>query len=161
MEIERKWLIRQEDIPYDLSSLPFKDLEQAYLSYSPTIRIRSINQGAQRILTIKAPTAEGGIAAEESELELDQKTYDFLFAHHTDHIVAKRRYYHALPSGLMEEIDIFFGELSGLAYLEIEFPDLSSARNYPSPGWVLADVTEDLRFKNSSLARFGVPDLQF
>ena len=52
---------------------------------------------------------------------------------------------------------MFSGALQGLAYLEIEFPDVASAENYPTPGWVLTDVTRDLRFKNSALAQDGMP----
>ena len=37
MEIERKFLIKE--MP-DLSRYPFKELEQGYLSTSPTVRVR-------------------------------------------------------------------------------------------------------------------------
>ena len=52
---------------------------------------------------------------------------------------------------------MFSGALQGLAYLEIEFPDVESAERYPSPAWVKADVTHDVRYKNSSLAQDGMP----
>ena len=158
MEIERKWLVLPEHIPYDLASLESHTLEQAYVSFSPTVRIRSIDGGAHYILTIKKRTENGDIASEENELELDKRTYEFLFSQHEGSVICKQRFLHPLSSGLLEEIDLFSGALEGLAYLEIEFPTLEEARAYPTPSWVLADVTEDHRYKNASLARFGRPE---
>ena len=66
-----------------------------------------------------------------------------------------------ITTSFKEEIDIFSGALEGLAYLEIEFPDIESAALYPTPVWAVADVTQDLRFKNSSLAQHGLPETSF
>ena len=161
MEIERKWLIRPSDIPYDLQSLPNISIEQAYISFSPVVRIRQINRGEKNILTVKHPSAYGGLANEESEHEVDQALAAFLFSCSSGNIISKTRYFRRLPSGLKEEIDIFSGALEGLAYLEIEFPDIESAALYPTPVWAVADVTQDLRFKNSSLAQHGLPETSF
>ena len=60
--------------------------------------------------------------------------------------------------GQVIAIDIFHGDLDGLAYMEIEFPDFSSAEKYQTPDWVIADVTDDIRYKNGHLARYGIPD---
>lgn len=157
MEIERKWLVKPENVPYDLSTLPALELEQAYVAFSPVIRIRSVNSGERHILTVKEATKYGGLANAEAEHEIDAGTYAFLLSHASGNIIAKTRYLHALPSGLTEEIDIFHGPLQGLAYVEIEFPDIETAENYPSPEWVIADVTWDTRYKNSSLAQHGMP----
>ena len=40
MEIERKYLIHT--IPFDLSSFPFRTIEQGYLCTNPVVRIRRI-----------------------------------------------------------------------------------------------------------------------
>ena len=157
MEIERKWLISPSSVPYDLSSLSFIDIEQAYVSFSPVVRVRKINNGEHYILTIKHSTQHGGIASAESECEIDRSTFDFMFANHLGNVITKRRYLYPLPSGLTEEIDIFSGYLEGLAYMEIEFPTLSEARSFPDPDWVIADVTNDSRYKNKSLAESGIP----
>ena len=161
MEIERKWLIRPSDIPYDLQSLQSVSIEQAYISFSPVVRIRRINKGKKNILTVKRPSAYGGLANEESEYEVDEGLAAFLFSCSAGNIISKTRYFHPLPSGLKEEIDLFSGALEGLAYLEIEFPDIESAAHYPTPAWAEADVTQDLRFKNSSLAQHGLPEALF
>ena len=41
MEIERKYLIHT--IPFDLSSFPFRTIEQGYLCTNPVVRIRKDN----------------------------------------------------------------------------------------------------------------------
>lgn len=40
MEIERKFLIRKDDLPQDLASYPCHRIEQGYLCTSPVVRIR-------------------------------------------------------------------------------------------------------------------------
>lgn len=49
MEIERKFLTKE--LPFDITAYPCKAITQAYLSFSPTIRIRRSN--ADYILTVK------------------------------------------------------------------------------------------------------------
>ena len=158
MEIERKWLIHPSDIPYDLNTLKCINIRQAYVSFSPVVRIRQINDGEKNILTVKRPTIYQGLANEEAEYEADAELAAFLFSCAAGNIITKTRYLNPLPSGLTEEIDLFTGALEGLAYLEIEFPDIELAKSYLSPAWAAADVTDDLRYKNSSLARFGIPE---
>ena len=58
----------------------------------------------------------------------------------------------------MIAIDIFSGDLEGLAYMEIEFTDIDDAVAYGNPDWVIADVTDDVHYKNGYLARFGIPE---
>ena len=152
MEIERKWLVSPERIPYDLSSLQSYHIEQAYCSFSPTIRVRSVDHGRRCLLTIKRSTQFNGIASEEAEMEIDRKTASFLFSNSSGCVISKTRYLHPLPSGLVEEIDIFCGDLQGLAYLEIEFPDLVSAKAFIPPEWLGKDVTYDGRYHNSWLS---------
>ena len=53
-EIERKWLIREEDIPLNLNKAIKIDIVQTYLNFSPEIRVRNIDNGSQYILTIKS-----------------------------------------------------------------------------------------------------------
>ncbi|MBQ8075560.1 MAG: CYTH domain-containing protein [Oscillospiraceae bacterium] len=161
MEIERKWLVEPGAIPYDLSTLTALEIEQAYVSFSPVVRIRKINRGEKHILTVKKLTTYGGLAAGESEHEIDGELYAFLLKQASGNVIAKTRYLHPLPSGLTEEIDVFSGQLKGLAYLEIEFPDVEQAKQYPSPDWVKADVTYDRRYKNSALALEGIPEGAF
>ena len=62
-----------------------------------------------------------------------------------------------LADGEIVAIDIFEGDLSGLAYMEIEFANMDEALAYETPDWVIKDVTDDVNYKNGHLARFGIP----
>ena len=156
MEIERKWLIKKENIPYDLSSLRSCRIDQRYVSFSPTIRIRSINGGEKYILTVKS---KGGseFSRFETESEITKAEYDSLLKKTEGNAVIKTRYFYDRADGLLEEIDIFEGGLSGLCYLEIEFPDEETCVSFPEPGWVTREVTGDGHFSNSGLAEHGMP----
>lgn len=71
MEIERKFLTKE--LPFDITAYPCKAITQAYLSFSPTIRIRQSN--ADYILTVKG---KGHLAREEFELPLSEEEYNRL-----------------------------------------------------------------------------------
>lgn len=66
-----------------------------------------------------------------------------------------------MDNGYLLAIDIFSGELDGLAYLEIEFENQEEANNFKTPEWVIKDVTSDLNYKNGYLARYGIPNSFF
>ena len=159
MEIERKWLVDRDRIPYDLSELPSQRIEQAYIAFSPTIRVRSIDDGSCYVMTVKSHYGcDGDLSRSETEFPISEEEYRNLLPLVQGNTVSKTRYRHMLASGLTEEIDVFSGPLNGLAYLEIEFPDEETARAYPMPDWVKKDVTLDHRYANSSLAQFGLPE---
>ena len=56
MEIERKYLIHT--IPFDLSSFPFRTIEQGYLCTNPVVRIRKDNDRYEllSLIHISEPT---------------------------------------------------------------------------------------------------------
>lgn len=159
LEIERKWLIDPNNIPYDLNSCKKTKIEQSYINFSPVIRIRNIDDN-EYILTIKSKTLEEGLVREEYECSLTKDEYDKLLSKKEGNTISKIRYFLKEEDGLTREIDIFLGDLEGLAYLEIEFLDLESAQNFETPNWVIKDVTADPLYKNSCLARFGIPKKQ-
>lgn len=156
-EIERKWLIDPDSIPFDLSKAKKDVLIQAYVSFSPTIRVRSEN-GEKYILCVKAKSKGSYLAREEFETELTYEQFDFLLSKKEGRIIEKTRYT-INKDGLNYEIDIFDGELKNLAYLEIEFPSVKEALEFKSPTWVIKDVTDDFKFKNAGLAKYGKPDI--
>ena len=43
MEIERKFLTEREKIPFDITAFPCMEITQAYIGFSPVIRIRRSN----------------------------------------------------------------------------------------------------------------------
>lgn len=159
-EIEKKWLIRTEDIPYDLSQAEKYEIVQTYLNFSPEVRVRNIND-SEYVLTIKCDTALKGFVREEHEWLISKEEYDNLLTKKEGNTINKTRYRFKDEKGIEMEIDIFSGDLKGLAYLEIEFVDTESAENYKTPNWVIKDVTTDLNYKNGYLAKYGIPDSFF
>ena len=161
MEIERKWLIRAGNIPFDLDSCEKIHIDQSYVSYSPTIRIRDIDHGKKHYLTVKtiATGLDPELAKNEYETEITGDEYHELMNLARGSTVSKTRYVREISSGLKYEIDIFEGRLSGLAYLEIEFPDQESAAAFPDPDWSVCDVTYRPEFKNAALAKYGMPSI--
>ena len=155
-EIERKWVIDPDEIPFDLSKAKKDEMVQAYISFSPTIRVRSENK-ERFILCVKAKSKGSYLAREEFETELTAEQFEFLLAKKEGSIIEKTRYTIKQDS-LNYEIDIFHGELSPLAYLEIEFPSVEEAVNFKSPSWVIKDVTDDFKYKNAGLAKYGKPE---
>ena len=159
-EIEKKWLIKVSDIPYDLSQAEKYEIVQTYLNFSPEIRVRNINNN-EYVLTIKCDTALKGLVREEHEWLISKEEYDNLLTKKEGKTITKTRYRFVDENGIEMEVDIFSGELEGLAYLEREFTDIESAENYKAPDWIIKDVTTDLNYKNGYLARYGIPDSFF
>lgn len=155
MEIERKWLVRKEKIPYDLEKLKSEEIEQAYISFSPTIRIRKID-GRRFILTVKSKTGTT-LSREEYETDITEEDYFNLMKKSEGKVISKTRYLNRREDGLPEEIDVFHGELKGLCYMEIEFGDEKTAEEFPSPEWVDRDVSSEKGYSNGDLAKYGMP----
>lgn len=155
-EIERKWLIDPHKIPYDLNNASRYDIVQTYLNFSPEIRLRKIN-GNIHILGIKTYLSEGGLSRTEHEYDISESEYNELIKKQEANAIYKTRYVVEDSDGINMQIDIFSGNLIGLAYMEIEFDSVEEAKAYHTPDWAVADVTDDLSYKNGYLARYGIP----
>ena len=150
MEIERKFLTKV--IPFDITAYPCKEITQAYISFSPTIRLRQSD--GDFILTVKG---KGHLAREEFELSLSRAEYDRLLPKTEGTPVRKKRYLVPLNRGLTAEVDIYEGELAGLMTTEVEFPSLEEAEAFVAPDWFGKDVSEEKAYKNTSLSLYGLP----
>ena len=159
-EIERKWLIQEKDIPYDLSgsNVQIYDIAQTYINFSPEIRIRDVNNGSYYVLTIKTDDpAFKGLKRTEQEYRITEEDYLSILSKKEGSTIHKTRY--RIPNnGRIIEIDIFHDQLEGLAYMEIEFPSTEAANSFDPPDWVIQDVTTDMSYKNKNLAKYGIPD---
>ena len=152
MEIERKWLIDIDSIPYDLSKLDYLDIEQAYISFNPTIRIRKISNLNEYILTIKSSSKDNGLSRQEYEINISEDEYNNLLSKKEGLTLSKTRY-RVKQDKLLFEIDLFHKEYEGLAYMEIEFDSTEQANNYVAPSWVKRELTYDHNFTNAALAK--------
>lgn len=160
VEIEKKWLINKENIPYNLSNAETIEIEQTYICFSPEIRVRKINGGQQYTFAVKSNITSDGMTRDEFEDNITEDEYNTLIKKREGNTIYKTRY-QFLDNDYLLAIDIFSGNLEGLAYLEIEFENSEKANNFKTPNWVIKDVTSDLDYKNGHLARYGIPNSFF
>lgn len=158
LEIEKKWLINLEEMPYDLSIADKYEIVQTYFSFNPEMRVRNINDGEFYVLTIKRDTELKGFVREEYEYIITEEEYNNLLNKKEGDTIYKTRYQIEDENGFMIAIDVFDGYLKGLAYLEIEFENKEIAESYEIPNWAIKDVTTDLEYKNGHLSRHGIPN---
>ena len=78
-EIERKWLVKREDIPYKLEKKADKfEITQTYLNYSPEIRVRNVSD-KRYVMAIKTGlTDEQGLTRDERQYDLTKEEYEHL-----------------------------------------------------------------------------------
>jgi CYTH domain-containing protein len=164
MEIERKYAIHH--LPGDLSGYPQKKIEQGYLCHKPTLRIRKSND--DYILTYKSKFgieekgANSALINNEVELPLTEEAYFELKAKTDGCIIRKTRYLIPLKQGLTAELDVFEGNLTGLSFIEVEFPDEITADEFEPPEWFGKELSGDKRFSNYHLSRLsGIEELEF
>ncbi len=148
MEIERKFLVDTERLPFRPEDFPCRHIEQGYLCTAPVVRIRRDND--EYFLTYKS---KGLMVREEYNLPLTKEAYNHLLPKADGRIITKKRYVIPLEDGLNLELDIFEGSLAPLVLAEIEFPDEDTARSYEAPKWLGEDVTYSPLYHNSMLSK--------
>ena len=149
MEVERKFLVEQ---PPDLRHADAEEIDQGYLAIGSDGEVRLRRKGEHLLLTVKRG---GGLARDEAEVELDPEMFDRLWPLTEGRRLHKRR--HLIAHGDLEiEVDVYAGELEGLAVAEIEFSSEDAARAFEPPDWLGDDVTGDPRYLNETLATEGV-----
>ncbi len=157
-EIEKKWLIDKDNIPYNLNdeNVNVYEIKQTYISFSPEMRVREYNNGKSYEFTIKNNMTSDGLVRNEANIDITKEEYDNLMKKKEGITIHKTRY-QFYDKGQLLAIDIFHNELDGLAYLEIEFANKNESNKFKTPSWVIKDVTSDINYKNGYLARYGIP----
>ena len=148
MEIERKFLIKKEQLPANLEQFPCHEIEQGYLCTEPVVRIR--RQDEQYYLTYKS---KGLMTREEYNLPLTRDAYLHLKSKADGLVISKTRYLIPEKNGLTIELDVFHQEYNGLLLAEVEFSSQEEAESYCPPDWFGEDVTFSSRYHNSTLSR--------
>ena len=100
MEIERKFLVKKENLPENLEQYPCKVIEQGYLCTEPVVRIRKSNDNYY--LTYKS---KGLLAREEYNLPLTKEAYEHLKLKADGIVISKVRYVIPEKDGLSIELD--------------------------------------------------------
>jgi adenylate cyclase len=152
-EIERKFLV--SELPGDLERHRSAAIRQGYVAIEPDgTEVRVRQRGERAELTVKRGA---GRTRAEYELELDAGAFARLWPLTEGRRIEKTRYALPLDGGLTVELDVFTGELSGLATAEVEFASEADADAFGAPTWLGREVTDDPRYKNQRLATEGLP----
>ena len=147
-EIERKWLVKE--IPFNLEDMRCLEIEQAYLSGSPTVRVRK--EDDEYYLTYKGSRKMEGnsdLSHSEYNLPLDQDSYEHLKEKRDGGLIRKKRYLIPIGDGLKIELDIFEEPKHGLILAEVEFESEEDALSFKPPEWFGEDVTGIPDYKNA------------
>lgn len=148
LEIERKFLVRNDD--YKKQAFSSSRIKQGYIcsGHGRTVRVRL--RGDRGYLTIKGPSANGGMSRYEFEKEITLDEAEHLFALCEPGTIDKTRY--LVKSGRHTfEVDEFYGDNEGLVMAEVELG--SEDEPYEKPDFIGLEVTGDRRFYNSYLTK--------
>lgn len=150
IELERTFLVKY--LPPGWRRLPRLEIIDRYLPYSaahPGIRLRQ--KGKEFTLTKKRPLNLKDFSQQEEQTILLSAAEFAAFKKLPAKVVAKTRYY--LPGRSQTiELDVFHGPLQGLVLADIEFPSVKQLRNFHTPAFLLADVTQSEIIAGGKLA---------
>ena len=146
MEIERKFLVKNDG--YKRQAYTSDRIRQGYISSSGGCTVRVRQRGERGYLTIKGPSADGGLSRYEFEKEITLDEADHLFRLCEPGIIDKTRY--LVKSGSHTfEVDEFYGDNEGLILAEVELQ--SADESFEIPDFIGQEVTGDRRYYNSHL----------
>jgi adenylate cyclase len=148
-EIERKFLVVGDTWRKKATSR--SHIEQGYLARGrkSTIRVR-IKDGKHASLTIKS--RESGATRAEFEYRVSLKDAKAMMELCGPSRIDKQRF--TVPQGkLTWEIDVFSGRHEGLVIAEVELE--REDQTLMLPAWLGEEVTDDPRYRNSSLVGEG------
>lgn len=152
IEIERKFLVSKESARYYLEKANLKEfdcheIEQAYLTTDPVIRVRKSDD--DYYLTYKG---KGLMSREEYNLPLTKESYETLLQKADGNIITKQRV--LIPyNKYMIELDIFKPPFDYIYMAEVEFASEKEAIEFEKPDWFLKEVTDDREYHNSVMSR--------
>ena len=147
LEIERKFLVCGD---YKSQATAHAHICQGYICAQPGRTVRVRLRDDRGFLTIKGPSADGGLSRYEFEHEISAaEARDLLHLSETP-VIDKVRW--LVPVGAhIFEVDEFHGDNEGLVVAEVELqhPD----EPFDRPDWLGQEVTGDRRYYNAALTR--------
>lgn len=154
LEIERKFLVKKAGTPWRALASSSSSIKQGYMDCNgATVRVRTRNQKAY--LTIKGPSANGGMSRYEFETEIPPVDAMQLLKLCRGGLIDKTRY--LVPCGDHTfEIDEFHGANEGLVFAEVELG--SENEPFERPDFLGPEVTGNRHFYNSHLLRDTYPN---
>lgn len=125
MEIERKWLT--QGWPQGQPDRVI-EMEQGYISVSPTVRIRSHRETGKADRYVLCFKSKGGLVRQEIETDIDKALFDQLRDFIGKPLVKKVQRCYNLPGGLVLEANqVDPGQPTGFFYAEVEFASEADA----------------------------------
>lgn len=149
-EVERKFLVADDG--WRAGVVRRRSLTDGLIGQFQTGKVRVRLDDERAWITVKGERV--GLARPEFEYEIPRADARSMLSLVCDTcLIEKTR--HCVPhAGHVWEIDVYGGTLSGLILAEVELEDEADA--FERPSWLGAEVTGDLRFRQSSLLRrFG------
>ena len=154
IEIERKFVL--SEIPRSDVLGTGEALRQGYVAEEGdvAVRVRITEQAAT--LTVKAGA---GLSRTEVEVAISLDEAEALWPHTEGRRIDKTRHRvaHDDLGDRHADVDVYAGPLTGLCTAEVEFESEDDARAFSPPSWFGREVTGEVGWSNSALARHGVP----
>ncbi len=150
-EIERKYLVTSLPLGYEQNK--YSDIIQGYISVDgdgTEVRLRKMDN--THTITVKTGK---GLVRDEYEILIPPEHYEKLWPTTSGRRIKKTRYYIA-HNGFVIQLDVYGGHLKGLFTAEIEFSTEEQSDTFTPPTWLGEEVTDDVRYKNKSLAIYGI-----
>lgn len=152
LEIERKFLV--EVLPEGYDNNPKYKITQGYFVDQEGKNVRLRKMGDSYFKTNKKGQ---GLVREEIETTITEEEFEKLWPLTQGRRLEKTRY--KIPCGDWTiELDIYHSNLKGLYTAEVEFNSEDEAKSFIPPDWFGKELTNDSRYSNSSLAKFGLPE---
>ncbi|MGP0106050.1 CYTH domain-containing protein [Rhodoblastus sp.] len=147
IEIERKFLLRNDGWRDEVVGV--ERLRDGLLGEfdSGKIRVRLAESAAS--LAIKSPGS--GLARREFEYPIPRADAEFLLATISGELIVEKLRYRVFHGGFEWSVDVYEKQLAGIALAEIELD--RADREFPLPGWVGREVTDDPRFHKRNMMR--------
>lgn len=161
IEVKKVFALNAERLAI-IQTTAFAELivEQGYLVIDDNVEVRIRRQIKNDEVNYLMTVKEGnGLVRSEIEFAIEGEMFIALWPLTEECRVEKTRYQIAIDGGLVAEVDIYHGMLSGHASVEVEFPDEQTVNTLVLPAFFgdTQDVTMDKRYKNQSLAVYGWP----
>ena len=157
IEHEKTYLLAR--LPDGLEECEHKEITDIYYpkdSNKPKLRLR--RSGERCELTKKVIVDDDASQQEEHTVPLTREEFQAL-SEAPGKKVEKTRYYYPFQ-GRTAEIDVFGGDLRGLAVTEFEFEDENDKKYFERPDFCLAEVTYEDFIAGGQLAGASYEDLK-
>ena len=149
-EIERKFLVVAE---FKSQADNQTHIQQGYIASGNGRTVRVRIRDDKGYLTIKGPSANGGVSRYEFEREIPLQDAQDLMQICEPGIIDKTRYLIKSTDGIHTwEVDEFHGDNEGLVMAEIELGSEDEA--FDKPSFIGCEVTGDRRFYNSHMRKY-------